>query len=250
MFFLKNNDSDELLSISLVSYYLVVLIMINVTYFQSGKYMDQNSPSLYETLTGNFTGDLPLDVVSEEEQVILSVLDNIQRILNSRTETNSHLPDFGFPDMTKILQGMPGTANQLIDTLSATLLKYEPRLKSLNVVLLPQSTPGHLEYGIDAELKEFGLVHFGTAFIQQVCRCLSLTRSVFYAQSHRPMFKPDILMLHVIVKHVHAEIDATYGSRRMCIELREQSFNIGRYLPWRKALSSSGTRQITQRCSV
>ncbi|OVZ79856.1 type VI secretion system lysozyme-like protein, partial [Yersinia intermedia] len=46
--------------------------------------MDQNSPSLYETLTGNFTGDLPLDVVSEEEQVILSVLDNIQRILNSR----------------------------------------------------------------------------------------------------------------------------------------------------------------------
>lgn len=53
------------------------------------------------------------------------------------------------------------------------------------------------------------------------------------------MFKPDILMLHVTAKHVHAEIDATYGSRRMCIELREQSFNIGRYLPWRKAFSSS-----------
>ncbi|WP_392433412.1 type VI secretion system baseplate subunit TssE [Yersinia sp. HM-2024] len=129
--------------------------------------MNQSSPSLYEVLTGNFTGDLPLDAVSEEEQVILSVLDNIQRILNSRADAISHLPDFGLPDMTKILQGMPGTAHQLIDTLSATLLKYEPRLKRLNVVLLPQSTPGHLEYGIDAELKEFGLVHFGTAFMPE-----------------------------------------------------------------------------------
>ncbi|SUP68835.1 type VI secretion system lysozyme-like protein [Yersinia kristensenii] len=91
VFFLKNNDSDELLSISLVSYYLVVLIMINVIYFQSGKYMDQNSPSWYEILTG----DLPLNVVCEEEQVILSVLDNIQHILNSWAETISHLPDFG-----------------------------------------------------------------------------------------------------------------------------------------------------------
>ncbi|HDL7824524.1 TPA: hypothetical protein PXP39_002997 [Yersinia enterocolitica] len=58
------------------------------------------------------------------------------------------------------------------------------------------------------------------ANIQQVCRCLSLTRSVFYARSRRPMIKPDILMLHAAAKHVHTEMDATYGSRRMCIELR------------------------------
>ncbi|WP_152529970.1 IS3 family transposase [Serratia fonticola] len=36
-------------------------------------------------------------------------------------------------------------------------------------------------------------------------------------------------MLHAVAKHVHAEMDATYGSRRMCIELREQGFNVGRY---------------------
>ena len=36
-------------------------------------------------------------------------------------------------------------------------------------------------------------------------------------------------MLHAAAKHVHAEMDATYGSRRMCIELREQGFNVGRY---------------------
>ncbi len=124
-------------------------------------------PSLYEMLLGNFAGGLNLHQVSEDHQVILSVLDNMQRILNCRAGTLSHLPDYGLPDMSKILQGMPGTAHSLLTTLSDTLLKYEPRLKNLNVVLLAQSTPGHLEYGIDAELKEFGLVRFGTAFMPE-----------------------------------------------------------------------------------
>lgn len=43
-----------------------------------------NTPSLYEMLTGNFTGGLDLHQVNEQNQVILSVLDNMQRILNCR----------------------------------------------------------------------------------------------------------------------------------------------------------------------
>ncbi|CNC51434.1 type VI secretion system baseplate subunit TssE [Yersinia similis] len=124
-------------------------------------------PSLYEMLFGNVAGELDLHLVSEANQAVLSVLDNMQRILNCRAGALSHLPDYGLPDMSKILQGMPGTAHSLQTTLSNTLLKYEPRLKSLNVVLLAQSTPGHLEYGIDAELKELGLVHFGTSFMPE-----------------------------------------------------------------------------------
>ena len=41
--------------------------------------------------------------------------------------------------------------------------------------------------------------------------------------------KPGSIQLHAAARHVHAEMDATYGSRRMCIELREQGFNVGRY---------------------
>ncbi|MFC0224921.1 type VI secretion system baseplate subunit TssE [Serratia aquatilis] len=124
-------------------------------------------PSLYEQLLGNFSGGLELHLVSEEDQVILSVLDNMQRIFNCRAGTLSHLPDYGLPDMSTILQGMPGTAHALLTTLCETLLKYEPRLKNLNIVLLPPSTPGQLEYGIDAELKGRGLVRFGTAFMPE-----------------------------------------------------------------------------------
>lgn len=124
-------------------------------------------PSLYETLFGNFAGGLDLHHISEENQVILSVLDNMQRILNCRAGTLAHLPDYGLPDMTKILQEMPGSAHQLISTLSAVLLKYEPRLSKITVVMLEQSQPSELRYAIDAELKGVGLVRYGTEFMPE-----------------------------------------------------------------------------------
>lgn len=126
-----------------------------------------NTPSLYEMLSGNFSGGLSLNQVSEQNQVILSVLDNMQRILNCRAGTLAHLPDYGLPDMTKILQGMPGTAHQLITTLSAVLLKDEPRLSRINVVMQEQIQPGELRYAIDAELKGVGLVRYGTEFMPE-----------------------------------------------------------------------------------
>jgi type VI secretion system protein len=124
-------------------------------------------PSLYETLFGNFTGGLDLHQVSEPNQVILSVLDNMQRILNCRAGTLTHLPDYGLPDMTRILQGMPGTAHDLMTMLSAVLLKYEPRLQKISVVMLEQPLPGELRYAIDAELKGIGLVRYGTEFMPE-----------------------------------------------------------------------------------
>ncbi|WP_237931587.1 type VI secretion system baseplate subunit TssE [Buttiauxella sp. S19-1] len=126
-----------------------------------------NTPSLYEMLSGNFSGGLSLSQVSEQNQVILSVLDNMQRVLNCRAGTLAHLPDYGLPDMTKILQGMPGTAHELMGKLSSALLKYEPRLKRIDVVLLPQTMPGELAYAIDAELKGIGLVRYGTEFMPE-----------------------------------------------------------------------------------
>lgn len=128
---------------------------------------EHNTPSLYEMLTGNFTGGLDLHQVSEQNQVILSVLDNMQRILNCRAGTLAHLPDYGLPDMTKILQGMPGTAHQLLKTFSEVLLKYEPRLQSITVILLDQEIPGELRYAIDAGLKGIGLVRYGTDFMPE-----------------------------------------------------------------------------------
>ena len=62
---------------------------------------------------------------------------------------------------------MPGTAHELMEKLSAVLLKYEPRLQRLTVVLLEQTQPGELRYAIDAELKGVGLVRYGTEFMPE-----------------------------------------------------------------------------------
>ena len=95
-------------------------------------------------------GGLDLHQVSEEIQVILSVLDNMQRILNCRAGTlraPAGLRSAGYDEDTP---RMPGTAHELMEKLSAVLLKYEPRLQRLTVVLLEQTQPGELRYAIDA----------------------------------------------------------------------------------------------------
>ncbi|MFK8332302.1 type VI secretion system baseplate subunit TssE [Pseudomonas sp. BJa5] len=120
------------------------------------------NPSLYEVLLQNFDGELALDQVAEEDQLTLSVLDNLQRILNSRAGTLSHLPDYGLPDMGMVLQGLPATAHRLMHTLVDTLLRYEPRLAAVSVDLLAQAQPGHLEYRLDVQLTGGERMSFAT----------------------------------------------------------------------------------------
>lgn len=124
--------------------------------------MTEYTPSLYERLLQNFAGELDLQRVCEADQHALSVLDNLQRILNSRAGALSHLPDYGLPDMGLILQGLPATAQGLIGVMTDTLLKYEPRLAAITIELLPQVLPGHLEYALDMQLKDGQHVTFGT----------------------------------------------------------------------------------------
>ncbi|ELX8379056.1 type VI secretion system baseplate subunit TssE [Providencia vermicola] len=124
-----------------------------------------SQPSLYEMLTGYFAGGLMIDDIPEHDQVILSVMDNIRRILNARAGSIEHLPDYGLPDMSKLIQGLPGTAHNMMNLLSKTLLKYEPRIKSLSLVLLPQNSFGTLRYALEVELYEKGLIRYGTEFV-------------------------------------------------------------------------------------
>lgn len=125
--------------------------------------MPELNPSLYELLLQNFEGELELHQVSEEDQLTLSVLDNLQRILNSRAGALAHLPDYGLPDMGLILQGLPAAAHDLMNSITGTLLKYEPRLAAVNVELLEQTTAGHLEYSLDVALKSGKRVTFVTS---------------------------------------------------------------------------------------
>lgn len=123
--------------------------------------MPETSSSLYEILMQNFRGELALNKVNEDEQLTLSVLDNMQRILNSRAGSLSHLPDYGLPDMGTVLQGLPASAHGLMNDIARTLRRYEPRLAQVSVQLIPQSRPGHLDYALDVIIKGGGRASFG-----------------------------------------------------------------------------------------
>lgn len=122
--------------------------------------MPTPNPSLYEMLLGNFAGGLEQRLVEEDDQHVLSVLDNLQRILNSREGALSHLPDYGLPDMSMILQGLPATAQNLMQSMAQMLLRYEPRLAAIEVQLLEQVLPGHLEYALHLQLKHGAALTF------------------------------------------------------------------------------------------
>ena len=64
--------------------------------------------------------------------------------------------------MGQILQGLPGSAHRLMGIMQDTLIKYEPRLATVNIELLEQTLPGHLEYRLDALLKSGRQITFGT----------------------------------------------------------------------------------------
>lgn len=58
--------------------------------------------ALYEKLIGSFSGGLSIENMPESLLLIRSVLDNIQRILNSRSGALKHLPDYGIPDLSMV----------------------------------------------------------------------------------------------------------------------------------------------------
>ncbi|NIF25148.1 type VI secretion system baseplate subunit TssE [Pantoea sp. Tr-811] len=124
--------------------------------------MHESGPSLYETLLQNFSGELALAQVAEGDQLTLSVLNNLQRILNSRAGTLAHLPDYGLPDMGTVLQGLPASAHGVMNDIVGTLRRYEPRLREVRIALLPQSQPGHLEYALDVLIEGGARATFAT----------------------------------------------------------------------------------------
>lgn len=124
------------------------------------------SASLYDILYGFFESGTALRDVDENEQKIISVMDNIERILNSRAGAIKHLPDYGLPDMSMIFQALPSSAYVLMRAIEQTLLKYEPRLSSVEIVLDEKNKDAMiLAYELTCHLKQGGLVKYGTYFM-------------------------------------------------------------------------------------
>ena len=63
----------------------------------------------------------------------------------------------------------------------------------------------------------------------EICRHLCVLRSSYYRRSKPKLINPKKVRLKAAIGHIHQEMDATYGNRRMRDELQAQGFKVGRY---------------------
>ena len=122
-------------------------------------------PSLYEMLLGQIDGE-SLSDFDDRTLEVLSVQQNVRRILNTRAGALKHLPDYGLPDLTNIYKALPASSQALKEQMEATLLKYEPRIRSIDIAMIETSEPGlQVSFEMTCHLKRTGLVRFGTHFV-------------------------------------------------------------------------------------
>lgn len=139
--------------------------------------MSRGGPGLFEKITGYFANGAAVDDFDAGTQTFLSVQDNIQRILNSRRKGLLHLPDYGLDDLTEVYRDLPASTLRLRRVMERTLLKYEPRLKNVDIEIAEVEPGMLLSFTMICHLHEAGLVRFGTHFLPDGKTRLTLLRS-------------------------------------------------------------------------
>ena len=68
-----------------------------------------------------------------------SILQNLERILNSRSGMSPACESYGIPDLTQIVNGVPERARDIERALEQCIRQYEPRLTQVEVEHVPDA---------------------------------------------------------------------------------------------------------------
>lgn len=121
---------------------------------------------LFESLTGFYLDGSKVDEVPMTERQRKSIMDHLNRLLNTREGSVPHLPNYGIPDVSEIYRKMPGSIIDLQNAIKKTIELYEPRLKNVKV-LIPDEKKNKfsLSFIITGEMRNSGgQVRFETTF--------------------------------------------------------------------------------------
>lgn len=92
-------------------------------------------------------------VTEDPKQMIRSIQEHLQRILNTRTGSAPIAEDFGVPDFTNFMSAFPDSQKGLERSLRQTIQKYEPRLQGVRVSFFPrEDDPLSISFQITARL--------------------------------------------------------------------------------------------------
>ncbi len=121
---------------------------------------------LFESLIGQFLDKTPIEAIAPQSRRIISIMDHLSRMFNTRSGSIPHLKGYGLPDISEIYRKMPDGLEELKKAIETTIEKYEPRLKKVKVVKRDNDPTKKfsLEFILTGELREGGLVRFQTTF--------------------------------------------------------------------------------------
>jgi type VI secretion system protein len=77
-------------------------------------------------------------VTQDPIQMIHSIRQHLQRILNTRMGSAPIAEDYGAPDFTNFMSTFPDSQRAIERSLRQTIQKYEPRLKGVRVAFFPR----------------------------------------------------------------------------------------------------------------
>lgn len=86
------------------------------------------SLTVFDILTTNLSNESSGELKSSEEELYLSIRDHLQRLLNSRRGSLTHLPHYGMPDIAAMYLGLPYSGDRIIACIRQCVTDFEPRL--------------------------------------------------------------------------------------------------------------------------
>ena len=89
----------------------------------------------------------------DPKEMIRSIQDHLQRILNTRRGSAPIAEDFGVPDFTNFMSAFPDSQHSIERSLRQTIQRYEPRLEGVRVKFFPkEEDPLSISFQITARL--------------------------------------------------------------------------------------------------
>jgi type VI secretion system protein len=117
---------------------------------------------LFELLTGRFADGSYLYEVHPSQYRVLSVIDNLNRLFNTRQGTLDHVPGYGLPDFGEIYKDKPESVEQVRSAIQDAVERYEPRFTRVRVDRQENEHHARLVFLLSGELVDGQEVAFET----------------------------------------------------------------------------------------
>lgn len=91
---------------------------------------------------------------TRQNDTVSSVVDHLRDMLNTPQGESVTVPDYGLVDFSDVCHNMPEAIGAIQQSIRATILKYEPRLRNVSVRFVPSDEPLSLRFEVVARLAD------------------------------------------------------------------------------------------------